>query len=49
MKDNIEILNEIFKPEIKDCRGFIEDLQEAIKLDPSIEKIFLAMNEARKQ
>ena len=40
-----EILNKIFDPVSEDCRTRSEDLQLAITLDPSLDKIKLAQDE----
>lgn len=43
MKTKIEILQDIFDPVSLDCQTEKDDLQLAITLNPSIEKVLQAM------
>ncbi len=49
MKTPIEILFEVFDPSPQDCTTPEQDLQLAITLNPSLDRIKLAMEEYAKQ
>ena len=49
MRTAEEFLMNEFDPQIEDCRTFQEDLRIVLILNPSLEKIVTAINEARKE
>jgi hypothetical protein len=50
MSDRREsILYEVFGPESLDCRTRRDDLKEAIRINPDIDRVYVAMDENGKQ